>query len=101
MKTLTVRIYDPITRDEVAWVRMSSEWMLDDAIAEIGGPEADALNLPTKPSDISTLGCLAAAAAQEAGLDYTREWEGRWVLEHSIPEDDETEEPEDEDDDTP
>lgn len=96
MKTLTVQITDPATGEVVAWVRMSSENMLDDVMPEIGGPEADALNLPTEPSDLVTLGCLAAAAAQRAGLDYIRKWQGRWELEHSTPWDRENQ-PDDED----
>lgn len=86
MKTLTVHITDPATGEEVAWVRMSSVNMLDNVMPHTGGPAADALDLiPERPWDIATLGDLAAAAAQEAGLDYAREWQGRWELEHSTP----------------
>lgn len=96
MKTLTVHITNPASGEEVAWVRMSSANQLDDAIPQIGGPEADALRLPTEPNDLVTLGCLASAAASEAGLDNHLRWEGRWDLEPSTPWDRENQ-PDDED----
>lgn len=90
MKTLTVRIYDSAGQ-EIAWVCMSSRRQLECVMPEIGGPESKVLDLmPSRPWDITTLGCLAAAAAQDAGLDYCQEWQGRWELEPSTPDDSET-----------
>lgn len=82
MKTLTVKISNA-EGEEVAWVRMSSSRQLELVLPESGGPRAGDLALPTGAADITTLGCLAAAAAQEAGLQCSREWEGRWELEPS------------------
>lgn len=93
MKTLTVHIFDK-SGQEYAWVRMSAEWQLDRVMPEIGGPGATTLELmPDRPYDIVTIGCIAAGAAQRAGLEYTREWEGRFVLEPSTPEDRDSDDP--------
>lgn len=86
MKTLTIRIHNA-AGEELAWVRMSSHRMLEEVLPETGGSLAAELSLPTEASDITTLGCLAAGAAKEAGLQCTREWQGRWELEHSTPSD--------------
>jgi hypothetical protein len=90
MKTLTVHIYQS-SGEEAAWIRMSSSGRMEKVSPETGGPLATELELPSEPSDIATLGSLAAAAAQEAGLRYEREWSGRWDLEPSTPEDREEE----------
>ena len=82
MKTLTVKILNP-AGEVVAWVRMSSRRQLQAVLPETGGSRASSLSLPTGLADITTLGCLAAAAAQEAGLEYLREWQGQWDLEPS------------------
>lgn len=82
MKTLTVKILNP-AGEVVAWVRMSSSRQLEEVLPELGGSLAADLPLPTGASDITTLGCLAAGAAQEAGLEYLREWQGRWDMEPS------------------
>ena len=83
MKTLTVRLIDPKTGSVAAWVKMSSSRQLEKVEPVIGGPRAAGLELPTDPGDLVTLGCLAAAAADQAGLKPENEWMGKWELEPS------------------
>jgi hypothetical protein len=90
MKTLTVNILNP-QGETIIWVRMSSTRQMEEVTPEVGGLYAEEFSMPTVASDIITLGCLAAALAQEAGMASVRIWEGYWDLEPSTPSDREEE----------
>ena len=86
MKTLTVNLTDPASQQVVARVRMSSHRMMEAVIPQSEGSAASGLDLPSEPADLVTLACLAATAADKAGLIPENIWQGRWELEHSTPE---------------